>query len=216
MKILLLGATGYLGGNIVNRLSDEGHYVICIVRPTSDCSRIDVSSGNVELVSNNLDQIELKLREHDIDWVINGVCTYKPNASLYGDMLESNLIFPLSILNLAIKYHVKNYMTMGTGLPDDFNVYSFTKHEFAEFGRFLSEKDHINFLNLKLEMFYGGFYEPASRFMKSCHNHLLENEPLELTAGTQKRDLVRVEDVIEIISLLVTEKIIKGYKDLQV
>lgn len=176
MKILLLGSTGYLGGNIVRKLVEDGHHVICVVRPTSDCSRLDTSNKNIELISNNLDQIELTLREQDIDWVINGVCTYKPNASLYGDMLESNVIFPLSVLNLAIKYHVKNYMTIGTGLPDDFNVYSFTKHQFSEFGRFLSEKDHINFLNLKLEMFYGGTHEPSSRFLKACHNHMRENE----------------------------------------
>ena len=216
MKILLLGSTGYLGGNIVNKLVEDGHHVICVVRPTSDCSRLDSSNPGISLITNNLDQIELTLREQDIDWVINGVCTYKPNASLYGDMLESNVIFPLSVLNLAIKYHVKNYMTIGTGLPNDFNVYSFTKHEFAEFGRFLSEKDHINFLNLKLEMFYGGAHEPSSRFLKACRNHLRENEPLELTEGLQKRDVIRVEDVVGIIALLVEKKMIKGYRDLPI
>ena len=215
MKILLLGSTGYLGGNIVNKLVEDGHHVICVVRPTSDCSRLDSANPNIELITNNLGQIELTLREQDIDWVINGVCTYRPNASLYGDMLESNVIFPLSVLNLAIKYHVKNYMTIGTGLPDDFNVYSFTKHQFSEFGRFLSEKDHINFLNLKLELFYGGSHEPSSRFLKSCRNHMRENEPLELTEGLQKRDIIRVEDVVNIISLLVSKKAIKGYRDLE-
>ena len=163
MRILVLGSTGYLGSNIVQRLLGDGHHVICVVRPTSDCSRLDASNENCELILSNMDQIEHTLREQDVDWIINAVCTYNPNASLYGDMLDSNIIFPLSVLNLSIKYHVKNYMTIGTGLPDDFNVYSFTKHEFAEFGRFLSEKDYINFLNLKLEMFYGGgtraFYE---------------------------------------------------------
>ncbi len=216
MKILVLGSTGYLGGNIVKKLAADGHDVICVVRPTSDCSRLDTVNEHISLISNNLDQIELTMRENDIDWVINGVCTYKPNASLYGDMLESNVIFPLSVLNLAIKYHIKNYMTMGTGLPYNFNVYSFTKHQFSEFGRFLSEKDHINFLNLELEMFYGGSHEPSSRFLKACRNRLREDEPLELTEGKQKRDIVRVEDIVGIISCLVNKKAVKGYKDLPI
>lgn len=33
-------------------------------------------------------------------------------------MLESDIMFPLSVLNLAAKYGVRNYMTVGTGLPD--------------------------------------------------------------------------------------------------
>ena len=216
MRILVLGSTGYLGGNIVKKLEEDGHHVLCVVRPTSDCSRLDTYSDNIELISNNLDQIELSLRAQDIDWVINGICTYMPNDTLYGDMLESNLIFPLNVLNLAIKHNVKNYMTMGTGLPGDFNVYSFTKHQFSEFGRYLSYKDHVNFLNLQLEMFYGGSNEPSRRFLKNCLRHLKENENLQLTEGYQKRDIVRVEDIVNIISILITTNTMKGYHDLPV
>ncbi len=212
----MLGATGYLGGNIVARLVEDGHLIICVTRPTSDCSRLHMVGGNIELISNDLGEIEEILRNKNVDWVINGVCTYKPNASLYGDMLDSNLMFPLSVLNLAIKYHVKNYMTMGTSLPGDFNVYSFTKHEFAVFGKFLSEKDHVNFINLELEMFYGGAYEPLSRFMNSCFTRLKANEPLALTNGTQTRDIVRVEDVVDIISWIINEKPFIGYRDLPI
>ncbi len=140
MNILILGATGYLGGNIASSLVKQGHHVICTVRQTSDISRLIDISG-IKLISSDPAQIELTFRQEKIDWVINGVCTYHPNASLYGDMLESNVIFPLSVLNLAIKYGIMNYMTMGTGLPAGFNVYSFTKAKFSDFGRFLSEKD---------------------------------------------------------------------------
>lgn len=216
MRILMLGATGYLGGNIVKRLVEDGHKVICVTRPTSDCSRLCLGSGRIEIISNDLGEIEETLQSKDVDWVVNGVCTYNPNASLYGDMLDSNLMFPLSVLNLAIKYDVKNYMTMGTGLPGNFNVYSFTKHEFAVFGKFLSEKDHVNFVNLELEMFYGGTYEPLSRFMNACLTKLKANDPLELTSGIQSRDIVRVEDVVDIISWIIKEKPFTGYKDLPI
>lgn len=38
MTILLLGATGYLGGNIARFLSKEGYTIICVIRRTSDKS----------------------------------------------------------------------------------------------------------------------------------------------------------------------------------
>lgn len=215
MSILLLGGTGYLGSNITKCLSNKGYHVFCVVRRTSDISYLK-KIRNVHLISNDPGQIQLTLEQEKIDWVINSVTTYRPNEYLYGDMLESNVIFPLSVLNLAIKNKVKNYMTIGTGLPENFNVYSFTKAKFSDFGRFLSIKDGINFADLRLEMFYGGENEPDSRFMKACRLKMQNNETVDLTEGTQLRDLVRVEDILRIICKLIKSKYVKGYKVLPI
>lgn len=215
MSILLLGATGYLGGNIASFLSDRGHHVFCTVRRKSDTRYID-KLKNVHLISSDPCSVDLTFKQEEINWVINSVTTYSPNEYLYGDMLESNVIFPLSVLNLAIKNQVENYMSVGTGLPENFNVYSFTKAKFSDFGKFLSIKDGINFADLRLEMFYGGQNEPDSRFLKKCQLLLERNEPLELTEGTQKRDIVRVEDILEIIAILLGNHYIKGYRVLPI
>ena len=215
MTILLLGGTGYLGGNIAKSFSNKGHRVICTARRTSNISYLN-GLDNVEIISNELGQIELTLKRSKIDWVINGVCTYKPNDSLYGDMFLSNVEFPLSVLNLSIKNGIKKYLTVGTALPEDFNLYSFTKHKFSDFGRFLSQKDGVTFIDLNLEMFYGGENEPLDRFMNSCRNKLLKSCNIELTSGKQKRDIVRVEDVTEIMHRLITVEGIEGYRILPV
>ncbi len=215
VNVLLLGGTGYLGCNIARALSSLGHKVICVVRRTSDISGLkDLKS--VQLISNNPDQIELTFEQEDISWVVNGVCTYKPNASLYGDMLEANVLFPLSVLNLSIKHGVQNFMTMGTALPDDFNVYSFSKAKFSDFGLFLSRHDGVNFADLKLEMFYGGNFEPDNRFLKYCKTKLKSNDPLLLTKGNQRRDIIRVEDVTRLVCHLINSNYVKGYKVLPV
>ncbi len=215
MEILLLGGTGYLGGNIARALSLNGHKVICVVRSTSNTDYLDNFQG-IELVSNEFGQLELTLRRRTIDWVINGVCSYKYNDSLYGDMFQSNIVFPLSVLNIAMKHSVFKYMTMGTSLPEDFNLYSFTKHKFSDFGHFLSVKDGITFLELELEMFYGGHNEPTNRFMNSCYYKLINGEQVKLTRGIQKRDLVRVEDVVSIVLKLVEADCFSGYNKLPV
>lgn len=215
MRILLLGSTGYLGSNIANILSKEGHEIFCVVRRTSNLQYLE-KRKNINLISNDAGQIELTLREDQIDWVINAVCTYRTNESLYGDMLESNVLFPLSVLNAAMKYKVNNFMTMGTGLPKDFNAYSFTKSKMSDFGKFFSDNEGINFIELQLEMFYGGMYEPSGRFLRSCADKLLKGDPLELTSGYQKRDIIRVEDIVSIIDSLIKSQYAKGYKVLPV
>lgn len=215
MNIMILGATGYLGGNIVNKLIDDNHHVICVTRVTSDTSRL-TNLRNMTFISNDLSGIEIALKHNNIDWIVNSVCTYKANASLYGDMLESNLLFPLEVLNLAVKHGVKNFITIGTSLPEKIDLYSFTKHKYGEFGEFLCAGNEINFADLKLEMFYGGLFEPDNRFISSCKKKLLNNESIALTSGVQKRDIIHVEDVVSIISKLISSNYIKGYISLPV
>ena len=215
MNILLLGATGYLGGNIAHRLSEDGHELFCAIRNTSDTSRIE-DIPSISFISSNKSEIEITMKHSGIDWVINSVCTYKRNDTLYGDMLSSNILYPLEVLNLAVKYQVKNFITIGTSLPENLNLYSFTKNKYSEFGKFLCKMDDINFADLKLEIFYGGLFEPEDRFISSCIKKLRNNEPLSLTRGIQKRDLVRVEDVVAIISEIVASDYLKNYMSLSI
>ena len=215
MNFLVLGAAGYLGGNIVHRLAQDGHTQVCVLRNSSDTSRIE-GIQNVLFVSSDVDEIEVVFKYSHIDWVINCVCTYKTNNTLYGDILTSNILFPLKVLNLAIKHNVRNYITIGTSLPEGLNLYSFTKQKYGEFGRFLCETDHINFADLKLEMFYGGLFEPENRFVSSCVKKLKNNEPISLTEGKQRRDLIRVEDVVEIISTLISSDYLNHYMSLPI
>lgn len=225
MKILIMGGTGYLGFNILDRLIKANHEIFCVVRKSSDLSKFNNFStcnggggyiDKVKIILNDLNNIEEYFKNENFDWIINAVCAYRPNETLYADMFEANMIFPLKILNLASKYNVKNYMTMGTSLPDNFNMYSFSKSKLSDFGRFMSGEAEINFIDLKLEMFYGGLYEPLNRFMKSCVVKLKNNEPLLLTAGLQKRDIIHVDDVVSVIIKILNSEIFNGYISLPV
>ena len=218
MNILMLGGTGYLGSNLVSTIVREGHTLSCVVRPAS--RREVLAASSVKFISDDISDIDAELSHTRYDWVISAVCTYRQNASLYMDMLESNFIFPVKVLNLAAKYRVKNFMVMGTCMPDGFSMYSFTKSRLADTGRYFSEHEKlINFVELKLEMFYGscpgGMPEPEGRFIKSSMLKLCRNETLLLTAGTQKRDLVHVEDIAGIVSRVLGAGI-EGFRALPV
>lgn len=213
---MVLGATGYLGFNIVKRLLCESEITLTIaVRDFGKLQSFFTREQlqNVNIISCDLLLIEYVLRENEFDYIINTVCTYKPDEKkLYADMCASNLSFPLSILNLGIKYNAKKFLTIGTTLSSEVNVYSFSKNKFAEFGKFLSEHGDIDFIELRLEMFFGGEHETDERFIKDCVLKLKNNEPLKLTDGTQIRDMIRVEDVVEIIVKILKETDWKGYQ----
>lgn len=203
MRVLILGATGYLGSNLVRSLLDEGHELTCVTRPNSRRIYLD-GLHNVRIITNDLSDIEAEFQREKYDWVISSVCTYRQNESLYMDMLEANYIFPVKVLNLAAKHHVKNFMAMGTSIPDGFSMYSFTKNRLSDTGKYFSEHERlINFIELRLEMFYGsypgGLEEPEGRFIKNSMLKLCRNEPLLLTAGTQRRDIIHVEDIAGLV-----------------
>lgn len=218
MRILLLGATGYLGSNIAAALTDEGHDVSCVVRSASKAENLH----NVRLIMNDKTIIEDELSIRNYDWVINSVCCYKQNDSFYEDMFEANLSFPLSVLNLAVKHNVRNFMTIGTSLPDSFNMYSFTKSKLSEIGKYISDHEGmINFADMKLEMFYGSYIQGGNdafvrnRFIQSTAYKLASGEDIKLTEGTQKRDVIHVFDAVSII-LRVLRMNLHGFREFPV
>ena len=109
---------------------------------------------------------------------------------------ESNCKVPSDVLLLLNNAGLfPNILTVGTGLPDDFNLYGFSKKQFYDLSSFLNKKNQIKNINIKLENFYGED-EPRDRFLPGAIEKLLKNQDVELTEGYQKRDFIYIEDVI--------------------
>ncbi len=212
MRFLVLGGNGYLGSKIVNELSDMGHRIVATKREFSDIQR--VKSINVFWIPAKIEAIKTAMLYESFDWILNMVCNYGRSNVLYDDCIEANLEFPLEVLNLAIKFNVCNYLTIGTGLPDKFNMYSMSKKMFAMFGEFYANKHNINFISMRLEMFYGSD-EPLDRFLPNLVMKCIKNENIEVTIGTQCRDIVAIQDVVNAI-IFAIKFAPKGYLEIPV
>lgn len=204
MKVLVLGATGYLGSNLCDYLLEQKIDVSCIVRISSDNNAVLRLKNKNVTVYYKEDGIKSILGgENRFDWVINTTCVYRQNENGYIDMLNANLIFPLEVLNYASAQPGTKFLTIGTGLPKDFNMYSYTKYSLSEFGKKLCEDGRLLFCELRAELFYGK-NEPENRFLQMCYRKLSSDERLELTEGTQLRDIMRIEDLMQAVSCVMT------------
>jgi CDP-paratose synthetase len=94
-------------------------------------------------------------------------------------------------------------------------LYSLTKKHFAELGKLFHKKTEIEFVNLLLESFYG-INEPKNRFITRSILQLKSNQELLLTEGTQRRDYIFIDDVVEIMYFLSTCTINKDIYDIPV
>lgn len=218
MNILILGGTGYLGKKIINNLISNNHFVICLKRENSDLKYLNINDP--KLVFWDLKNLKNILKENtiNIDCMINTSCKYLKNNVEENEILEANLFVPLSVFYECINYGVKRFITIGTGLPDNFNLYSFSKREFANFGKWYSEKfnemnQSIIFCNIELQNFYG-IDEPVNRFIPNTIQKLKTNQPILLTEGTQRRDFIYIDDVVNAIGRIVQIEELPNYFDL--
>ena len=230
MKICILGGTGYLGKKIIASLIEDGNIVFCVYRKNSKSKKIFENEEKVKYVVSDYIVLRDLFANNKFDCIINASCTYVKNTRI-DDVVESNLIFPTRVLSLAVEsyyginsnydnyyknnnYHDKQlrFISIGTGLPDNFNIYTYTKKQFNKLGHFFSNEYGMEFINIELENYFGE-NEPRDRFLPSVIEKLKNNQDVPLTQGEQLRDFVYVNDVIDAIILLVNKKDVPPYLD---
>ena len=212
MNILVLGGNGYLGKKLVGMLREQKHNVTCTIRKSD--SRENYIYKDVIIIDANIADITDIMIKNHYDIVVNAVCNYGRSEGLYGDVIEANIEFPLKVLDMAAEYGVSTYITIGTGLPDRLNMYSYSKKMFSEFGGFYVEKKGINYINMKLEMFYGAD-EPADRFIPSVIRKMIMGEVVNTTIGVQHRDIIYIGDILKAMDIVINSDIL-GYKEIYV
>ena len=196
MKIMILGARGYLGRKLTTYFREQGVKVVQVVRE-------DDASKGVDTI--NCDNIYDELQSEQYDWVVNCVAVYEKNSIDRMAIIQANLIFALQVLEWVAITKTANFLTIDTSLPEELNLYSFSKKKFAEFGRFYSENYGLNFVNVILEMFYGAD-EPEDRFFHKCYKDMVLGGELLLTEGKQKRDIIHISDVCKGIEKIIYNK----------
>lgn len=212
MNILVLGGNGYLGSKLIAQLVQKKENVFSTIREQSNLSRLNEVKNNINFVKAEYTDIKRLLSNEKIDCVVNMVCDYGKKCNR--DMIYSNLMFPLEVLELASTYKVDQFIAIDTALPKDLNLYSFTQNSFSEYGKFYSEKYDINFVDLKVQMYYG-FDEPQDRFIPATIRKMICGDIVNTTYGTQLRDIIAVEDVVNLIVEIIYRQL-RGFNSIDI
>lgn len=212
-RILLTGATGFLGSHIAERLLLRGYTVACPVRDIENLRRLQPLHGQVKLIP--MERLASGIAEFGADTVIHTACAYARGNNTLQDILDANLVFPLRVLEETRKQGRIRWINTDTCLPVYLNEYALTKNQFCQWGKYYSERDGLQFINLKLEHFYGPD-APKDQFLMWAIEKLRKDEPLELTAGTQKRDFVYIGDVLDVYEAILNKEITDAYVDIPV
>ena len=198
--VLLTGANGFLGSHLLEALLKQGYKVVVLKRSTSDLWRIKHLENQYKSYDVDVQPIELAFEEQRIDSVIHTACHYGRNNDPIHDVVESNLMYGLRILNACLKYNTDTFINTdtffntGTKLQKHLNVYTLSKKQFVEWLKQTSSQ--LQVVNLKLEHMYGP-KDDSTKFVPWIISQLNSKvDEIKLTAGEQERDFIYIDDVV--------------------
>lgn len=203
-KVLLTGATGYIGSGLVTKLELAGCSVLCLVRPASlnravqqlgdaRCIAIPESQGELAaLVSNVKPDAVMHLASRVLT-------SHTPDQAT--ELVESNIAFPSRLLEAMKSAGIRHFLNTGTffqsaaGVPGTpFNLYAATKQAFEDVLQHYVRNEGFCAITLRLADTFG-IGDTRRKIVQLLVDAAVREEALALSLGEQKISLTWVDDV---------------------
>jgi nucleoside-diphosphate-sugar epimerase len=211
--ILITGVTGFLGSSLAIELVNQDYNVVALKRKSSSLKRIETILSKIHLYDiEDVDFLTFFQSHHKIDIIIHTATSYGRNNETPLEIFDANTSFPLKLLDMASLANVSKFINTDTILDKFLNLYSLSKNHLLDWGKFYSMRNKIEFINMRLEHFYGPA-DDGSKFTSYVINNCVSNTAgLKLTLGEQSRDFIYIDDVVSAyLTVLNWEKPIDNY-----
>lgn len=201
IKILISGGTGFIGKEFINSIILDSVFELhLIVREESNIEFIEkFSSINFYSLSEfSLDQIVESVQPNT---TFNFVCSY--DNSNYDIMYESNFLFGKKLIDSCINNDVEYFINIHTLSTQLKSKYVITKTLFLQYLE--SVKGEIKIFNISPELIYGNNYYD-NNLTKYLVKKLINNKPIIVQNGSQKRDFLHINDLISALRVILLNK----------
>jgi len=203
-SILISGATGYLGRNLVRTFLREGFTVFALVRENSDRTILDEYTSQVVWIEIGPTFPVEAIRNAAPRIIVHCATNYGRGGESPAEIRACNVDFAVNLLDAAIESEGGTFVNIDTSLPAEVSTYAQSKAEFREV---LQTRSGIQRVNLVLEHFYGPFDSDAkfvTRLIRAAASNSQKiPKKIPLTRGEQRRDFVYIDDVVDAVLLVI-------------
>lgn len=199
-KVLITGATGFIGAHLAALLLREGFKVAATFRGKSpeSTARLPVAADIEWVDASDAPRWMLE----NVPQAVVHLATEYGKSSPPSACIASNVLFPMSLLEAACRTGCGLFLNTDSffGKPcfayPHMRAYTWSKADFARWGHAHASTSSTRFLTLRLEHVYGE-QDNADKFIPFVMGELAAGNPqLKLTDGRQKRDFIHVDDVV--------------------
>lgn len=203
-KILISGGTGFLGSHLSKRFHAQEYEVVVLKRTTSNTKRIDSIINQIKIFNVDKQSIISIFKEVKPNIIIHTACNYGKKDSLLKDLLMTNLLYGIEIMEASIEVGSELFINSATLLPPNVNNYSLSKNQFSQWLKLYSGE--LKSVDLRIEHMIGP-NDDANKFVDWLIKQMLDGtqNPIQLTSGIQQRDFIYIDDVLEAFELLVNK-----------
>jgi CDP-paratose synthetase len=195
MRIVVTGATGYLGSHLVRALLARGDQVAVLSRDPSRCAAGRLAGLQSRLVCTALTAEGMRSAVGTgADAVLHLAASYGRAGESADQLVEANVRLPLSLM-LAAGTRIGAWLSVGSALPAEVSPYALSKQQHAQWLRALPPADLAPRVHLPFQQFYGPG-DDATKFPMRVVRTLLAGGPLAATVGTQVRDMLFIDDAV--------------------
>lgn len=219
MNCLVTGGAGFIGSNLVDKLIELGHNVICVDNESAECHDQfywNDSANNYKIDVCNYEDMEPIFKNIDYVFHVASDARIQPAILNPKKSIENNVLGTLNMLELSRKNNVKRFIYSSTSsaygkkssIPnietqpsDPLTPYSTAKVFGENLCRVYNNLYGVETVSFRYFNVYGnrqpikGQYAPVIGLFQKQNK---SNEPLTIVGdGTQRRDFTHVSDVVE-------------------
>lgn len=218
-NVLITGATGYIGSNLVKKLvNDGGVHITAIYNNTVPNEK----NRDITWVKYTGDYESLNVIEGEIDVIFHLATFFTPKHSTdaIGNMITSNILLGAHLLEFAKQNKINKFINTSTYAQsiDDSkynpqNFYTSTKQAFEDILKYYTESGVIKNITLSLYDTYGP-NDNRPKFINLVIDALDKDVPFNMSPGNQEIRYVYIDDVVNAyciaLDLLMENKIDKS------
>ena len=205
MKILISGATGFIGKNLVELLLFNKIDFCCIIRPTTDTSFLDSKRVKYFIDTDKIENLIAHMKSENYSGIIHLASLFvsEHKNGQINELINSNIMFGTKLVEAAVLCQVNWFINTGTFWQhfngeqyNPVNLYAATKQAFEDILKFYAETSNLICTTLKLNDTYGEG-DTRKKVFNLWEQISKSGETLEMSPGDQLIDIVHVNKVTD-------------------